>query len=98
MEKYSVFYKKNPTFWEDENLTKDNFRKTHVFLMKVDANSLDDVFLMMQGDVWSPNGEARDFIRGKGLKHTSMSVGDVICELKSENYYEVALEGFNLLK
>jgi hypothetical protein len=31
-----------------------------------------------QGENWSPNGEARDLILAKGLRHTSMSVGDVI--------------------
>lgn len=31
----------------------------------------------MQGEVWSPNGEARPLIRRAGLHHTSMSVGDI---------------------
>jgi hypothetical protein len=32
----------------------------------------------MQGMFWSPEGQARDLIKGKKLVHTSMSVGDVI--------------------
>jgi len=31
----------------------------------------------MQGEIWSPNGEARPLIESLGLSHTSMSVGDV---------------------
>ncbi|SHH52525.1 hypothetical protein [Ferrimonas marina] len=33
---------------------------------------------LMQGEMWSPQGEARELIRAKGLQHTSMSVGDII--------------------
>ena len=44
------------------------------------AGCLEDVFRHMQGEVWSPNGEARDLIRSLGLCHTSMSVGDVVVD------------------
>jgi hypothetical protein len=50
---------------------------THVLLKQEDARDLEDVFHKMQGEVWSPNGEARSLIREKGLQHTSMSVGDI---------------------
>ena len=40
--------------------------------------ALGTVFSKMQGENWSPNGEARDLIRSKGLEHTSMSVGDAV--------------------
>ena len=49
-----------------------------VMVKEVLANTLEDVFMMMQGEVWSPNGEARDLSRYKGLTHTSMSVNDYI--------------------
>lgn len=52
--------------------------KTHVHLMDVDADSMEHVFMKMQGEQWSPNGEARHMIRAKNLNHTSMSVGDVL--------------------
>lgn len=39
---------------------------------------LDRIFAIMQGEVWSPNGEARNLIRSRSLHHTSMSVGDVV--------------------
>ena len=32
----------------------------------------------MQGEAWSPNGEARELIVSLGLHHTSMSIGDVV--------------------
>lgn len=32
----------------------------------------------MQGENWSPNGEARSLIEEKGLIHTSMSMGDIV--------------------
>ncbi len=34
------------------------------------------IYMVMQGNNWSPNLEARDLIQGKGLRHTTMSIGD----------------------
>lgn len=48
-----------------------------VLVREVDVQSIDRVYLEMQGEVWSPNGEARELIMSLGLWHTSMSVGDV---------------------
>lgn len=52
--------------------------KTHVFLKCLEAEDADDVWMKMQAHNWSPNGEARVLIAGKRLRHTSMSVGDVM--------------------
>jgi len=38
----------------------------------------DRLFVLLQGEKWSPKGEAKELILDKGLLHTSMSVGDVI--------------------
>lgn len=35
------------------------------------------IYTAMQGEHWSPSGEANDFILDRGLGHTSMSVGDL---------------------
>jgi len=43
---------------------------------------LDAVYEAMQGHNWSPQGEARAMIEGLGLEHTSMSVGDVIQDVR----------------
>lgn len=51
---------------------------------EVIAHDEEDVYQNMQGDFWSPTGEARPVIRELGLKHTSMSVGDVlVCDGKA---------------
>jgi hypothetical protein len=56
--------------------------KTHIHLKTLELEGgsaqLERVFHEMQGEIWSPNGEARELIRSKGLRHTSMSIGDVI--------------------
>lgn len=57
-----------------------NLTATHTLLKIEQASNLDGVYYTMQGEIWSPNGEARDLIRSKGLEHTSMSVGDVIVD------------------
>lgn len=52
--------------------------KTHVLLGKVDESEPEKIYHMMQGEIWSPKGEARTLIRSKGLGHTSMTAGDVV--------------------
>ena len=58
----------------------------YALLGKIKAIDLDDIFLDLQGERWSPNGEARNLIRGLVLSHTSMSVGDVV---KVGNVYNI---------
>jgi hypothetical protein len=62
-------------------------------LFKIEAKSLDDVFMKMQGEIWSPMGEARALIRSLGLTHTSMSVGDFI-EDEAGKFHRVMSCGF----
>lgn len=57
--------------------------------------TLEEVYCVMQGENWSPMGEARDLIRSKGLSHTSLSIGDVV--RIGQRYYECAAVGFKLL-
>lgn len=57
-------------------------RETHHFLGYIELPGgqaqLETVFETMQAENWSPRGEARGLIAAKGLRHTSMSVGDVV--------------------
>lgn len=50
----------------------------------------------MQGEIWSPNGEARALIQQKGLQHTSMSVDDIIVDEEGHVYIVDAI-GFREL-
>jgi len=72
--------------------TVKDLKNTHILLGDIKETDLDKIFNMMQGEEYSPNGEARSLIRNKRLQHTSMSVGDVI---KSKGkYYMVDNNGF----
>jgi hypothetical protein len=76
--RYKVYYRKLPTFTLDNALTVEDLAGDEFALVReVAVSSLDKVFCEMQGEVWSPNGEARELILSLGLHHTSMSVGDV---------------------
>jgi hypothetical protein len=89
--KYKVWYMR-PEFFRDgilgvewlkergKMLTLNTLTKTHIELGDFEATDLEDLFMKMQGEVWSPNGEAQPLIKAKGLRHTSMSVGDVAVE------------------
>jgi hypothetical protein len=71
-----VYYAKAPSFMVEEIPTREALEKTHTFVARL-FGDLDTVFTQMQGEVWSPEGEARPLIEALGLRHTSMSVGDV---------------------
>jgi hypothetical protein len=64
--------------WGCPEVDTDNLEDTHVKLGSIVATNPDSIFGLMQGEVWSRMGEARDLIIGKGLRHTSMSVGDIM--------------------
>jgi hypothetical protein len=61
-----------------------NLKRTHVLLGSISPTvvggyrlaTLDEMWVELQGERWSPKGEARELIASKGLIHTSMSVGD----------------------
>jgi hypothetical protein len=71
--------------------------ETHTELRTIEARDLDDVYYQSQGEIWSPNGEARSLIEAKGLRHTSMSKGDVIECLDTGRFYMVAGIGFTMI-
>lgn len=58
--------------------TLRELQQTHEKLGTTTLKGADEIFFELQGERWSPNGEARDFIKQKGLIHTSFSVGDII--------------------
>lgn len=102
---YNVYYRKNPTFMEnpkfkeEDALVEEIIGKEYVHVSgfwEKKAMKLDEIWKLMQGEVWSPEGEARELIELLGLKHTSMSVGDLI-EDHLGIIHEVAMVGFNNL-
>lgn len=86
------FFRKG-TVGEEPKL--DELEATHVKLGVLDANDPDEVFAALQGESWSPNGEANAMLRALGLGHTSMSVGDVI--VLRGDVLLVAIVGFRRL-
>jgi hypothetical protein len=53
------------------------------------GDCLEKVFYRMQGEVWSPNGEAKDLIMSLGVQHTSMSTGDIVRDNDTGNIWRV---------
>jgi len=97
---YDIWYMRPDHFREGTFGAKPDPRKleaTHIFLKTIEATDLDTVYHDMQGEVWSPHGEARSLIRARGLRHTSMSIGDVAVERSSLKVYLVASIGFEEL-
>jgi hypothetical protein len=85
------------------NVTPAAINETHVLLGSiggVDSNGeiiiLEDVMSIMQGEFWSPMGEARNLIQTLGLHHTSMSCGDVV--QFGSDFYMVDFMGYKKLE
>ena len=83
MPTYHVYYARRPTFrpsgeFGTPELTVSCLPTSHVPLCEIEAASLDSVFRQMQGENWSPHGEAQPILERLRLAHTSMSVGDAI--------------------
>jgi len=59
----------------------NNLEKTHVMIGSMAGNPEYDAYTYggyLQGEYWSPNGEARDLIRSFGLYSTSFERGDIL--------------------
>jgi hypothetical protein len=106
---YNVYYMR-PEFFRDGIMgskwlkerrqmpSPHNLERTHIFLKQTEARNLDHLYHIMQGEVWSPNGEARELIRSKGLQHTSMSMGDIAVEESTGKVWMTDMFGFAELK
>jgi hypothetical protein len=99
MSEYRVWYRKPPEhgrmFEEDENMSQKTLLETHVVVTKDKFAGLEDAFFRMQAEVWSPNGEARGWIEHLGVGHTSMSVGDVLENCETGEYFQCASVGWS---
>lgn len=69
----------------------------YTYLLTMEADDLEDLFYNMQGEVWSPNGEARDLIKSKGLYHTSMSIGDIAHDRDTNTWWTPEFIGWKQL-
>ena len=99
--KYEIWYMK-PEWFRDgicHALPKiTTLSETHTLLMSgVEFDDMDEAYFYFQAEVWSSKGEARPLISELGLKHTSMSVGDVLVT-ETGDYYVVASFGFTKLE
>ena len=99
MNKYTVFYKVESRDFEyyivPNKIQIPWFNHNYREVRQLKAEGLEDVYYKMQGEVWSPNGEARELIQSLGLSHTSMNVGDVIYSHAEEKYYWCSWIGFD---
>ena len=80
----------------DLNAVLADLDNTHTRIGRVNETDLSEIFNMMQGEVWSPNGEANTMPAMSKTGHTSMSMGDVIM-LPNGSAYMVDFSGFTNL-
>ena len=58
--------------------SKQELPKTHTLLGKIRCTDKDAIFEALQGNAWSPDGEAYTLIRENGLDHTTMRSADAL--------------------
>ncbi len=102
MKTFDVYYQKPQVrlerAFEAAHVTLNNVQKTHKLVRSaVVASDIDNLFYLMQGEIWSPNGEARPLIQKLGLSHTSMSVGDVAHDVAEDKWYVCEFMGWKEL-
>lgn len=85
-----IWYSKNLRDVMNAPIDLKDLSKTHTYLGSIDCTK-NEVMTVMQGENWSPSGEAKDFISNNKLKHTSMSQGDVFTI--DEKTYQIGLYG-----
>jgi len=90
---YNVWMRRDhdyPLAWlkADDRTSITNMKRTHECVLSILAVNLGHAFTIMQGENWSPEGEARDLIRYHGLQHTSMSVGDILHDQEADKYWQ----------
>jgi len=85
-------------FFDGPAWCPDEKQLLHCFvkLGSIVCGNFERIFHIMQGEMWSPNGEARGLIRRRGLDHTSMSVGDIVKQ--NGVYYICRCNGWQGLK
>ena len=85
---YMNFWKPRP---EVETIKK---LSDYTYLMTLMAGDMEEIFYYLQGEMWSPEGEARDLISELGLEHTSISVGDILYNRNNDAWFIVDHHGF----
>lgn len=84
-------------FWEDGFIHRilNNIDETHVKIGSIKGSSdIESIFEMLQGEIWSPFGEACDLIETSRAMHTSMSVGDIIHDRDEDTWHICVSYGF----
>jgi len=94
---FRVYYKKEPDFRVDDDLDIKDVFDNFAPIATICCESYGQVFMYMQGEEWSPMGEANELIRGAGLHHTSMSVGDVVYDAEADVYYQCDYSGWKAI-
>lgn len=75
-----IWYKKRNA--ENTPVDLTNLNKTHALVGTLRELNPSKIFSLLQGENYSPRGEADIFLSKKGVSHTSISNGDII---KSKN-------------
>ena len=104
MDKYMVFYQKVPT---DGGHMFDNYKivvegeipTKYSYMGTVEADDLEHVFSLMNHPFINPlaTDSGQFLVEMSGTGHTSMSVNDVIVDLKTQTIYQVQETGFRVV-
>lgn len=104
MKTFKAFYRvEGDLFREDKNLNVENLHETHKLFIELEASNIAKVFeaLNIGWEAYDHGSlfmkEIRKWQEEHGIKHTSMSVGDVVLDVEEGKYYQCVSVGWKLL-
>jgi hypothetical protein len=89
-----------------KNIDPQNLEKTHILLGTIKGTkssinkvltsneTCEEIYYALQGENWSPFGEATCYIYSRNLSHTTMSIGDVIRFVRDNNPQTFVVKSF----
>lgn len=80
----------NSSFEEGTNSYEVWYRKPeggYTMVALVKAHALDQVYIAMQHENWTPRGEAFNLVQRIGLDHVSMLEGDLVRDVEKDCWY-----------
>jgi hypothetical protein len=94
--RYDAYYAVHPSFLADKALSRRDVLDSpwFAFVLSLDADDAEEAWTLMQGEIWSPRGQARELISGLGLGHTSMSVSDCLLDNVTGDLLQCDICGF----
>lgn len=98
--KGNFFYGMAERMGKTENLypkTREEFERDYALVSYITATDKDDAYKGLQAEFWKGWHEVSTAAKDAGVRHTSMSIGDILIDFENDEVLIVAPVGFDKL-